>query len=167
MSFANYGFGDYVRSARSAEGEADGGCSPRQRGQPRRRRARLSEHGRARAGATATEGAILRLAAHLGEDRDMLLAMAGKLSSKLQKNTAAEECAGLGHWRCLQGRCATERGDGQVTDNGKGCVKNDTGGAFQTTASTTLFPPGLRRFPLQHMEDLADRCRRTGTRVAA
>jgi HTH-type transcriptional regulator, competence development regulator len=79
------GFGDYVRSTRSALAEADVRFSLRQvAGRIGVEPAYLSKVERGLV-APPSEGTILRLAADLGEDPDMLLAMAGKVSSELQK----------------------------------------------------------------------------------
>jgi HTH-type transcriptional regulator, competence development regulator len=78
------GFGDYVRTARSALAEADVRFSLRQVAQrvgveP----AYLSKVERGLV-PPPSEATIVRLATDLGEDPDMLLALAGKVSSELQ-----------------------------------------------------------------------------------
>lgn len=78
------GFGDYVRTVRSALAEADQRFSPRQVAQrvgveP----AYLSKVERGLV-PPPSEATIVRLAADLGEDPDVLLALAGKVSSDLQ-----------------------------------------------------------------------------------
>jgi transcriptional regulator with XRE-family HTH domain len=84
-TFNMTGFGDYVRAMRSALAETDVRFSLRQVAsrigvEP----AYLSKVERGLV-APPSEATILRLAADLGEDPDMLLAMAGKVSSDLQK----------------------------------------------------------------------------------
>ena len=78
------GFGDYVRTARSALAEGDVRFSLRQVAQrvgveP----AYLSKVERGLV-PPPSEATIVRLATDLGEDPDMLLALAGKVSSDLQ-----------------------------------------------------------------------------------
>jgi len=78
------GFGDYVRTVRSALAEADLRFSLRQVAQrvgveP----AYLSKVERGLV-PPPSEATIVKLAADLGEDPDMLLALAGKVSSDLQ-----------------------------------------------------------------------------------
>ena len=78
------GFGDYVRSARSALAEGDVRFSLRQVAQrvgveP----AYLSKVERGLV-PPPSEATIVRLATDLGEDPDVLLALAGKVSSDLQ-----------------------------------------------------------------------------------
>lgn len=78
------GFGDYIRNVRSARAEADPRFSVRQVAQrigveP----AYLSKVERALV-PPPSEATIVKLAADLGEDPDMLLALAGKVSSDLQ-----------------------------------------------------------------------------------
>ena len=78
------GFGDYVRKAREALAETDLRFSLRQVAQrigveP----AYLSKVERGLV-PPPSEATIVRLAAELGEDADVLLAMAGKVSSDLQ-----------------------------------------------------------------------------------
>ena len=79
------GFGDYVRTAREKRGETDMRFSLRQVAaridvEP----AYLSKVERGLV-SPPSESTILKLAADLGEDADMLLALAGKVSSDLQK----------------------------------------------------------------------------------
>jgi len=79
------GFGDYVRTAREALADKDTRFSLRQVAirigvEP----AYLSKVERGLV-APPSEATILKLAADLGEDPDMLLALAGKVSSELQK----------------------------------------------------------------------------------
>ncbi len=76
--------GDYIRTARSARAEQDPGFSLRQVAQrigveP----AYLSKVERGLV-PPPSEATIVRLAADLGEDADMLLALAGKVGSDLQ-----------------------------------------------------------------------------------
>jgi HTH-type transcriptional regulator, competence development regulator len=78
------GFGDHVRTLRSARAEADPRFSVRQVAQrigveP----AYLSKVERGLV-PPPSEATIVRLAADLSEDRDLLLALAGKVSSDLQ-----------------------------------------------------------------------------------
>jgi transcriptional regulator with XRE-family HTH domain len=78
------GFGNYIRSVRSARVETDERFSLRQVAQrigveP----AYLSKVERGRV-PPPSEATIARLAADLGEDPDVLLALAGKVSSDLQ-----------------------------------------------------------------------------------
>lgn len=78
------GFGDYIRTARSARAEQDPRFSLRQVAQrigveP----AYLSKVERGLV-APPSEATIVKLAADLGEDPDVLLALAGKVSSDLQ-----------------------------------------------------------------------------------
>ena len=78
------GFGDYVRTARSALAEGDVRFSLRQVAQrvgveP----AYLSKVERGLV-PPPSEATIVRLATDLGEDTDVLLALAGKVSSELQ-----------------------------------------------------------------------------------
>jgi HTH-type transcriptional regulator, competence development regulator len=78
------GFGDYIRKAREALAEADSRFSLRQVAQridveP----AYLSKVERGLV-PPPSEATIVRLAGDLGEDADVLLAMAGKVSSDLQ-----------------------------------------------------------------------------------
>ena len=79
------GFGDYVRTAREKRGLKDMRFSLRQVAaridvEP----AYLSKVERGLV-SPPSEATILKLAADLGEDPDMLLALAGKVSSDLQK----------------------------------------------------------------------------------
>ena len=79
------GFGDYVRTAREKHAEKDMRFSLRQVAaridvEP----AYLSKVERGLV-SPPSEATILKLAADLGEDADMLLALAGKVSSDLQK----------------------------------------------------------------------------------
>src|SRR5215510_6604384 len=79
------GFGDYIRKVRSARAALDERFSLRQVAQrigveP----AYLSKVEREQV-PPPSEATIAKLAADLGEDPDMLLAMAGKVSSDLQK----------------------------------------------------------------------------------
>jgi transcriptional regulator with XRE-family HTH domain len=79
------GFGDYVRTAREKRGQKDMRFSLRQVAaridvEP----AYLSKVERGLV-SPPSEATILKLAADLGEDPDMLLALAGKVSSDLQK----------------------------------------------------------------------------------
>ena len=79
------GFGDYVRTAREALADKDTRFSLRQVAirigvEP----AYLSKVERGLV-PPPSEATILKLAADLGEDPDMLLALAGKVSSELQK----------------------------------------------------------------------------------
>jgi transcriptional regulator with XRE-family HTH domain len=78
------GFGEYIRTSRSARAEADPRFSVRQVAQrigveP----AYLSKVERGLV-APPSEATIVKLAADLGEDADVLLALAGKVSSDLQ-----------------------------------------------------------------------------------
>lgn len=78
------GFGDYIRSVRAGKVETDDRFSLRQVAQrvgveP----AYLSKVERGLV-PPPSEATIARLAAELGEDKDVLLAMAGKVSSDLQ-----------------------------------------------------------------------------------
>jgi HTH-type transcriptional regulator, competence development regulator len=79
------GFGDYIRSVREAREETEKRFSLRQVAQrigveP----AYLSKIEREQV-PPPSEATIVRLAADLGEDADVLLAMAGKVSSDLQE----------------------------------------------------------------------------------
>jgi HTH-type transcriptional regulator, competence development regulator len=79
------GFGDYVRTAREKHAEKDTRFSLRQVAarvdvEP----AYLSKVERGLV-SPPSEATILKLASDLGEDPDMLLALAGKVSSDLQK----------------------------------------------------------------------------------
>jgi transcriptional regulator with XRE-family HTH domain len=79
------GFGDYIRSVRSVRAVTDDRFSLRQVAQrigveP----AYLSKVEREQV-PPPSEATIVKLAAELGEDPDMLLALAGKVSSDLQK----------------------------------------------------------------------------------
>src|SRR5215471_21688855 len=86
MSYTEHmtGFGDYIRTARSTRGESDVRFSLRQVAQrigieP----AYLSKVERELVG-PPSEATIIRLATDLGEDPDVLLALAGKVGSDLQ-----------------------------------------------------------------------------------
>jgi transcriptional regulator with XRE-family HTH domain len=79
------GFGDYVRTAREKLAQKDLRFSLRQvAGRIDVEPAYLSKVERGLV-SPPSEATILRLAADLGEDPDMLLALAGKVSSDLQK----------------------------------------------------------------------------------
>jgi transcriptional regulator with XRE-family HTH domain len=78
------GFGDYVRRAREGQAAEDVRFSLRQvAGRIEVEPAYLSKVERGLV-PPPSEATILRLAADLGEDPDMLLALAGKVSSDLQ-----------------------------------------------------------------------------------
>jgi transcriptional regulator with XRE-family HTH domain len=79
------GFGDYVRRRREALREADSGYSVRQVAQ--RIGVEPSFLSKVERGEVAppSEAKIVALAGELGEDPDVLLALAGKVSSDLQQ----------------------------------------------------------------------------------
>ena len=78
------GFGDYVRLARSRLAETEGGFSVRQvAGRIGVEPAYLSKVERNLV-APPSEATIVKLALELKEDKDVMLALAGKVSSELQ-----------------------------------------------------------------------------------